>query len=129
MTFDKYHNLWVAQHTLDKVSIIDTTTGDIIEQNIPSSNSWVQWLTSDSQGNIIMAEERANALAIVAISAGQPQNNQDSLENAPSVIPNLGFDYVQVMAPTISGLLIVIAFFYCKSVVDLRKASNQVRKL
>ena len=128
MAFDKYHNLWVAQHTFDKISIIDPRTGDVIEKNIPSPNSWVQWLTSDSQGNIIMAEERASALVTVAISAGQPQNNQDSQENSSPVIPTLGFDYVQVMAPTISGLLILIAFFYSKSVLDLRKASDQIRK-
>ncbi|MGI0066035.1 MAG: hypothetical protein ACREAT_04660, partial [Nitrosotalea sp.] len=129
MAFDKYHNLWVAQHTLDKISIIDPRTREVTEKNIPSSNTWIQWLTSDSQGNIIMAEERANALAIATISAGQLQNNQDSQDNISAVIPNLGFDYAQVMAPTISGLLVVVAFFYCKSIVDLRKASSQVRKL
>ncbi|MHB8546905.1 MAG: copper resistance CopC/CopD family protein [Nitrosotalea sp.] len=128
MAFDKYHNLWVAQHTFDKVSVIDPRTGDIIEKNIPTSNSWVQWLTSDSQGNIIMAEERANALATVTISAGQPQNNQNNQENISTVIPKLDFDYAQVMAPAILGLLVVVGFFYCKGVVDLRKASSQIRK-
>ena len=125
MAFDKYHNLWIAQHTFNKISIIDPRTGDVIEKNIPSPDSWVQWLTSDSQGNIIMAEERANALAIATISSGQPQNNQ---ENITPIIPTLNFDYAQVMAPTISGLLILIAFFYSKSVLDLRKASEQIRK-
>ncbi|MGI0007792.1 MAG: hypothetical protein ACREAR_07340, partial [Nitrosotalea sp.] len=110
-------------------SIIDPRTNEIIEKNTPSPNSWVQWLTSDSQGNIIMAEERANALAVITISAGQPQNDQGSQKNIAPIIPTLDFDYVQVMAPTISGLLIVIAFFYSKSVLDLRKASSQVRKL
>ncbi len=129
MAFDKYHNIWVAQHAFDKVSIIDPRTGDVIEKNTPSASSSVQWLTSDSEGDIIMAEERANALVTVSISAGQPQNNQSSQENISSVIPNLGFDYAQVMAPTISGLLVVVAFFYCKSVIDLRKAVSHVRKL
>ncbi|MGI0006579.1 MAG: copper resistance protein CopC [Nitrosotalea sp.] len=129
MAFDKYHNLWVAQHTYDKISIIDPRTNEIIEKNTPSPNSWVQWLTSDSQGNIIMAEESANALAVITISSGQPQNDQGSQKNIAPIIPTLDFDYVQVMAPTILGLLIVIAFFYSKSVLDLRKASSQVRKL
>ncbi|MDE1878193.1 MAG: copper resistance protein CopC [Thaumarchaeota archaeon] len=128
MAFDKYHNLWVAQHTFDKVSVINPRTGNIIEKSIPTPNSWVQWLTSDSQGNIIMAEERANALATVTISAGQPQNDQSNKENISSVVPNLGFDYAQVAAPTIAGLLVVVGFFYCKGVMDLKKVSNQVRK-
>ncbi|HEU5221830.1 MAG TPA: CopD family protein, partial [Candidatus Nitrosotalea sp.] len=130
MAFDKYHNLWVAQHGIDKISIIDPRTGDVIEKNIPSPNTRVQWLTSDSQGNIIMAEEGANATAIATITAGQPQNNlQDNQENVSPVIPNLNIDYVQVVAPSITGLLIIVAFFYCKGIVDLRKVSNQVANM
>ncbi|MGI0018366.1 MAG: copper resistance protein CopC, partial [Nitrosotalea sp.] len=41
MAFDKYHNLWVAQHTIDKISIIDPRTGDVKEESIPSSNTWI----------------------------------------------------------------------------------------
>src|SRR5437867_1159828 len=41
MAFDKYHNLWVALHTLDKIAIVDPITEETIEKNIPSSNSWV----------------------------------------------------------------------------------------
>ncbi|MDE1729107.1 MAG: hypothetical protein KGH81_08035, partial [Thaumarchaeota archaeon] len=126
MALDKYHNLWVAQHTIDKISIIDPRTGDVIEKNIPSSNTWVQWLTTDSEGNIIMAEERANALAIATITAGQPQSNQQSI---PPSIPEFSFDYAQVVAPSITGLLVIVAFFYCKGIIDLRKASNQVKNM
>ncbi len=126
MAFDKYHNLWVAQHTVDKISVIDPRTGLVIEKNIPSSGTWVQWLTTDSEGNIVMAEEKANALAIATITSGQSQNNQQSI---PSSIPELSFDYVQVVAPSITGLLVIVAFFYCKSVIDLRRASNQIRKI
>lgn len=125
MAFDKYHNLWVAQHTIDKISIIDPRTGETIEKNLPSTDTWVQWLTSDSQGDIIMAEERANATAIATITAGQPESNQENISGA---IPKLDLDYAQIMAPTISSLLIVVAFFYCKGAIDLRNATNQVRK-
>jgi copper transport protein len=127
MAFDKYHNLWVAQHTIDKISIIDSRTGEVIEKDIPSSNTWVQWLTSDSQGNIIMAEERGNAIAIANISSTPPQDNP-SQTNTSSIIPKFDFYYAQVMAPSIMGLLVVVAFFYCKNVIDLRKATNQVQK-
>ena len=73
-----------------------------------------------------MAEERANAIAIATITAGQPQNNQQSIV---ALIPELSFDYVQVVAPSITGLLVIVAFFYCKSVIDLRRASSQIRKI
>ena len=126
MAFDKYHNLWVALHTIDRIAIIDPRTGETIEKNIPSSNTWVQWLTTDSQGNIIIAEERANALGTITVAAGQPQVNQPK---SSDVIPKIDFSYAQFVAPSITGLLVVVAFFYCKGVVDLRNASNQVRKI
>jgi copper transport protein len=124
MAFDKYHNLWVAQHTLDKISIIDPRTDQVIEKNIPSSGTWVQWLASDSQGNIIMAEEKANALGVIDISAGpvQPQVQAES-----PTIPSLGVSYVQVVAPAMVGLLAIVGLFYSKSVIDLRKVSDQTR--
>ena len=126
MAFDKYHNLWVAQHTIDKIAVIDPRTGDIIEKRFPSSNTWVQWLTFNSQGNIIIAEERANALGTITITAGQPQSSKS---NIPSGIPKFDFSYAQVVAPSITGLLIVVAFFYCKGVIDLRKSSRQIKNI
>ncbi|TLX85034.1 MAG: hypothetical protein E6K98_01250 [Thaumarchaeota archaeon] len=129
MAFDKYHNLWVALHTLDKIAILDTRTGEYIEKNIPSPNSSVQWITPDSQGNIVIAEERANALGTITISVNPTSGNlQSNQANIPVGIPKLGFSYVQVVAPSVTGLLIVVAFFYCKSVIDLKKSLRQVRK-
>lgn len=128
MAFDKYHNLWVAQHTIDKISIIDTRTGEVIEKNIPSSNTWVQWLTSDSQGNIIMEEEKANATAIATISSGPTQNDLQNNQISASVIPRFGFDYVQVAAPSIAGLLVIVALFYCKGAIDLKRITKQVQE-
>ena len=124
MAFDKYHNLWVAQHTIDKISIIDTRTGQIIEKNLPSSNTWTQWITSDAQGNIILAEERANAIATITITAGPTQSIQSTSQDT---IPS--FDYAQIVAPSITGLLVIVGFFYSKSIVELRKASNQIKKI
>ncbi|HEX5358513.1 MAG TPA: hypothetical protein VFW99_01205, partial [Candidatus Nitrosotalea sp.] len=74
---------------------------------------------------IIMAEERANAIAIATITAGQPENSQENISGA---VPKLDFDYSQIMAPSITGLLVVVAFFYCKGAIDLRNATSQVRK-
>ena len=129
MAFDKYHNLWIAQHTIDKIAIVDPRTGESIEINIPSSNSSVQWITPDSQGNIVIAEERAEKIGTITITAGPSQNNFPSQTSIVTGIPRLGFSYVQVVAPSITGLLIVVAFFYCKGVIELRKSSEQVIKI
>jgi copper transport protein len=126
MVFDKYNNLWLAQHTRDKIAIIDPRDYQVIEKDTPSANSWVQWMTSDSQGNIIIAEERANAIATISITAGTPQNTQII---SMSEIPKFNFDYAQVVAPSITGLLVIVGFFYSKGVVDLRRASSQIRKM
>ena len=100
MAFDKYHNLWVAQHTIDKIAIIDPVTGYTTEKQIPSSNTWVQWLTSDSQGNIIIAEERANAIGTISISGGSPQSPQT---NSSSEIPKFSFNYVEIVLLPLLG--------------------------
>ena len=39
-----YHNLWVAEHTINKIAVIDPTTGESKEVNIPNQSPFVQWL-------------------------------------------------------------------------------------
>jgi copper transport protein len=133
MVFDNYHNLWVAQHTLDKIAVVDSRTGQFSEFNVPSSDSFVQWITADSQGHIIMAEQRANALGVVTTSVNSAliqDNSQISLaNNLPSGIPRLGFSYSDIVAPSIAGFLIVVAFFYSKSITDLKNSMKQVKKI
>jgi copper transport protein len=129
MVFDNYHNLWVAQHTLDKIVVVDPRTGQFREFDVPSSNSFVQWMTTDSQGDIIMAEQRANVLGIITTSVN-PALTQDNSQtnNLPAGIPRLGFSYADMVAPSMAGLLIVVAFFYSKSVTDLKSSIRQVMK-
>ncbi|MBI3639104.1 MAG: copper resistance protein CopC [Thaumarchaeota archaeon] len=129
MTFDNYHNLWVAQHTLDKIAVVDPRTGQFREFNVPSSNSFVQWITTDSQGDIIMAEQRANALGIISTSVNPALTQENSqADNLPAGIPRLGFSYAGIVAPSIAGLLIIVAFFYSKSVTDLKNSIRQIKK-
>jgi len=131
MVFDNYHNLWIAQHTLDKIAVMDPRTGQFREFNVPSSNSFVQWITTDSQGNVILAEQRANALGIITISVNPvmaQENTSGSQANLPAGIPRLGFSYADVAAPSIAGFLIVVAFFYSKSITDLKNSIRQVKE-
>ncbi|TLX78092.1 MAG: hypothetical protein E6L05_01700 [Thaumarchaeota archaeon] len=129
MVFDNYHNLWIAQHTFDKIAVMDPRTGQFREFDIPTKNTWVQWLTIDSQGNIVMAEFMHSSLGIISTSVN-PALTQDNSQtnNLPVGIPRLGFSYADMVAPSIAGLLIVVAFFYSKSITDLKKSVRQVKK-
>ena len=129
MILDNYHNLWVAQHTLDKIAVVDPRTGQFREFNVPSSNSFVQWITTDSQGDIIIAEQQTNALGIISTSVNPALTQDNSQANKiPVGIPRLGFSYADIVAPSIAGLLIIVAFFYSKSVTDLKNSIRQVKK-
>jgi len=129
MIFDNYHNLWVAQHTLDKIAVLDPRTGESHEFDIPTKHAWVQWLTTDSQGNIVMAEYMNSSLGIITTSVNSTltQDNAQT-NNLPAGIPRLGFSYADIVAPSIAGLLIIVAFFYSKSVTDLKNSVRQVKK-
>ena len=65
MTLDNNRNLWVAEHTINKIAVIDPRTGENKEVNIPQQSPFVQWITSDSHGNVWLAEQRGNSLAVI----------------------------------------------------------------
>ncbi len=67
VVFDNYGNLWVSQHTLDKVAVIDVTTGQVRQFDLPQG-SIVQWLEKDSNGDIAFADQNSNTLGIITTS-------------------------------------------------------------
>src|SRR5207244_12551211 len=69
MVLDSYRNLWVAEHVINKIAVIEPSTGESRDVNIPQQSPFVQWITSDSQGNIWLAEQRANSLGEITITA------------------------------------------------------------
>src|SRR5919199_2996965 len=72
-----YRNLWVAEHTINKIAVIDPRTGTSKEVTIPHPAPIVQWITADLKGNIWLAEQRGNALAVITSSPklGQPSTS------------------------------------------------------
>ena len=72
MAMDNYGYLWVAEHTTNKIAVIDPETGLSREIEIPKVNPYIQFLTSDSGGNIWFAEERGNALGVITHSPTKP---------------------------------------------------------
>jgi copper transport protein len=127
MAFDANHDLWLAQHTLDKITVIDPRTGQTNEFSIPTSSSFTQWVTADSQGDIILAEQRANALGILTTSL-KPGFVENTAQTNVSLGVPLGFSYADVVGPVIAGGLVTVAFFYSKSVIDIRNSTRQVKK-
>jgi copper transport protein len=65
MAMDNYGYLWVAEHTTNKIAVIDPETGLSREIEIPKSNPYVQSLTSDFNGNIWFVEQHGNSLGFI----------------------------------------------------------------
>jgi streptogramin lyase len=66
MAMDKNGYLWMAEHTTNKIAVIDPKTGYIREIQLPSISPYIQFLTSDSKGNIWFVEEHGNSLGVIA---------------------------------------------------------------
>jgi copper transport protein len=136
MAMDKYGNLWVAEHIINKIAVIDPRTGQHKEINIPNPSPFVQWITSDSKGNIWLAEQRGNSLALitsvenpfqsnVGISPISNKNNNNSQPSVNMAEP-LGLNYADIVGPSLAAGIIVSTLFYTKSVLDLKKSTNYI---
>ena len=128
MVFDANHDLWIAQHTLNKIAILDARTGDTNEFDIPSPSSFTQWITTDSHGTVIMAEQRANSIAIVTTTT-IPILQQPSQTTGTAIIPKLGFSYAEIAAPAIAISLVSVAFVFSKNIIDLKSNIKYIRKI
>src|SRR5439155_21084657 len=138
MALDNNRNLWVAEHVINKIAVIDPSTGENREVNIPQQSPFVQWITSDSQGNIWLAEQRAASLAELTITAkpllsglvgNQAGSGSVSSSNNNKVsLPTLSFSYAELLGPSVAAGIIVSAIFYTKAVIDLKRTEEVIRK-
>jgi len=87
MALDAYDNLWIAQHVTDMLAILDPDTGETINIDIPTSNSFVQYLVTDSKKDIWFAEQRGNGLGKVTIKY-IPTNSPKTVSTSGSIIDN-----------------------------------------
>jgi copper transport protein len=125
MAYDKYGNLWVAEHTINKIAVIDTQKSKIKEVTLQTPAPFVQWLTSDSDGNIWFAEQRGNSIGIIEPSVGPmtQQQNQEPAESPSSITTSkveLNISYQNFIAPGILVVMILSAFMYARSVSNLK---------
>jgi len=71
MAMDKNGYLWMAEHTTNKIAVIDPKTGYIREIQLPSTSPYIQFLTSDSKGNTWFVEEHGNSLGVITSSVSK----------------------------------------------------------
>ena len=130
-----YHNLWVAEHTINKIAAIDPQTGTSRELTIPNQTPIVQWITADNKGNIWLAEQRGNSLAVITATPklGQSSNPTNpatseadqvnkSKNNRLFGLPPLGLSYAAVVGPSVAIGITISAIFYTKSIIDLKQS-------
>src|SRR5687768_17598910 len=87
MALDAYNNLWIAQHVSDTLAVLDPDTGETMNIEIPTPNSFVQYLVTDSKKDVWFAEQRGNALGQVTIKF-IPNNSQNIASTPSSVTEN-----------------------------------------
>jgi copper transport protein len=124
MAFDSYGNLWFAQHTIDRIGVIDPRTGSSTEVRIPISGSFIQWITSDDKGRIWFAAQQGSSLGSITTtfkpaSLGQGGDGQPG--GGSGQIPQLGFTLPDIAGPGIAAGIIISALAFTKSSRDLNR--------
>ena len=118
--FGKFENVWFAMHTVDKIAAYNPQTGRLIEVQIPTAESWVQFTTSDDKDNIWFVEQKPSKLAVLKLTE----------------VPNLGpvqqedvkfeLEYTEIASPLIALGIIATSLFFVKSVNDKRRINSLI---
>jgi copper transport protein len=139
MALDNYNNLWIAQHVLDTLAILDPQTEETINIDIPTSGSFVQYLVTDSKKDVWFAEQRGNALAKVTVKfipsntqtigtvpgTATIDNNNNNYNKTVSNITNTVL-FEKIKFNDFFGPFIIIALV--ASTILYLNSSNQLRK-
>lgn len=118
--FDRYQNIWFAQHVVDKLAVYDPDRNDIIEIPIPTKASFVQFMTADNNDNIWFAEQRGGKIGMIKINE-IPSTGIISIEEQ-------GFEpkYVEIVSPLIALGIIATSLFFVKNVKDKRRINSLI---
>lgn len=113
---DKFNNIWIAQHTSDKLGIYDSQKREFQELAIPTQGTFVQFLTADNNGDIWFVEQRTNKLGHVSIAEGVQTSA------IPKTQPNIG--YFELATPLITAGIIATSLFFVKGIQDKRRLDS-----
>ena len=119
MTSDNFGNIWVGQHSVDKLGVYDPFNNSFKEIPIPTQQSFTQFITSDDNGNIWFAEQRGQKLGMVSIT---------EIPKQTTVTQNKTFEikYADLVSPIIAAGIIATSLFFVKSIKDKRKLNSLV---
>lgn len=125
MSIDNNGHLWIAQHTYDKIAVMDPSSGQYVQIDIPSKNSFTQWLVLTDKG-VVAAEQRAHSLGLITESVS---NEASSNISTNAAVFNYGISYAGIVTPFIAGFVVISSFFYTKTKSDLDSSIKNVQKL
>ncbi|HEY7507576.1 MAG TPA: copper resistance protein CopC [Nitrososphaera sp.] len=123
MAKDAYGNIWFAEHEIDRMAVFDPRTGQGTEVKIPTAGSFIQYITADDQGKIWFAEQRGAAIGSVTITAGAapPQEPGGETPDGEGPVQDVGFSLADAAGPGIVAGIVLSAFLYAKSSMDLKR--------
>jgi copper transport protein len=114
MTSDKFGNIWLAQHTVDKLGVYDPIRNEFSEVNIPTKTSFTQFVNSDKDGNVWFVEQRGNKLGNVVIS-------EVPIQRVVQEQPMINLRYSELASPLMMVGIIATSLFFVKSIRDKRR--------
>jgi len=139
MVFDIYKNIWIAEHVSDVLAILDPDSGKTTNIKIPKQGSFVQYLTTDSQGDIWFAEQRGGGLGKATIkfipsniqpsrTEYPPTNNNTTNQSNNNAIPmNIKkLEFYKIIGPLMIVVVIVSTLLYINSYEKLYSNLNDL---
>ncbi len=112
---DRYRNVWFAQHTVDKLGVYDPHRGSLMEIPLPTEETWVQFTTSDGDGNVWFVEQKPYRLGTIMLTE---LPGSAVISDGPPVSP---LRYAEVAGPLMAAGITAASLFYVKSVRDQRR--------
>ena len=120
MTFDRYGNIWFAQHVIDSIGVYDPDNNDLKEVPISTEGSFIQFMTSDKNGKVWFVEQEGNKLGTVNIVEIPVDVSQ------VKTIDSAEIKYTEIASPLIALGIIVTALFYVKGIYDKRRLNSLI---
>ncbi len=122
---DRLGNIWYAQHTVDKIGILDPHRGKIRDVDTLSKATFIQWIAMDDGGNVWYAASRAASIG--AIKWSEVGVTNISTSNAVEVNNVKGVRYAEVFAPLLPILIASISFIYLRSASEYGKSLRRIK--
>lgn len=129
MAKDNFGNLWYAAHEIDRLMVLDPRTGQGTEVKIPTAGSFVQYILSDDEGNIWIAEQQGAKIGKIVPTAGPPVQppSEEGEEMEQEVEMDLSLP--DVAGPGIAAGIILAGIFYAMSATDLKRNIRRASEL